>query len=243
MPMRIRSKIFLGFFCMCLVFSGGVLFCLKTLGPIERSFERYTAENLPVLNTIQNIRTRGSTLHAEILEISYLIALEVTPESERALRLERVEIAHTRKQLLAEMEKYRGLVELYFPDESSYIPLLQGSIDQLSAMVDELLKKPAGQLGSFSLAQKNRYEVFEQNFLAVTNEIVSYENREFQIRREAVSQAVDEARFWIGVSAAVSLGLALALTLIMTRMSSFHEAVGYGGRRVSSRPRRRIPRD
>lgn len=241
--MTFRKKIFFGYLLMSLVFSGGILLCLKTLGPIERSFERLAIENLPVLNAIQNIRTQGSLLHAEMLETSYLLALDVTPESQRALTLERAEISSTRKLLLSEMQKYQHFVELYFPEESSYIPLLQTQIDSLLQMHTDLLKQPAGQKHSFSLLMKNRFENLEQNFLAVTNEIVSYEVREIHQRRETVEKSVENAHLWIGTTFFISLAAALFLTFILTNLSYPTEPSGRKGRRLSTKTRRNTQRD
>ncbi len=236
--MTFRNKVFFGYLLMALVFTGGILLCLKTLGPIERSFERLSAENLPVLNLIQDIRNQGSMLHAEIIEISAILSLDVTPESSQALFQERAEIEHTQKQLMADMQDYRKLVEMYFPEESSYIPLMQTKIDQLVLMSTELIELPAGQSGSFSLMMKSRFEDFEQGFLAVTNEIISYEVREVQMRREQINTVVAKARFWIGVTTFISLGLTLILTLLMTRLRSYSEPSGEKGRRLSFMPRR-----
>ncbi len=241
--MHLKAKIFLGFFVMALAFSGGVLVCLKTLGPIERSFERHTIENVPVLSAVQDIRTYGSILHAEMLELSYLMALEQTPAMRHALTLELAEINQTGIHLRNKMQEYRKLVELYFPEESSYITMLQTQIDQLLAATDELRGQDQGSPVPFSLTAKNHFEALEQSFLAVTNEIVSYEQREVQMRREMVNQTVDQAKLWIVASAGISLLLALVLTLIMSRASSGYEPTGGSGRRVRHAPRRQMPRD
>ncbi len=241
--MTFRNKIFFGYFLMALIFTGGILICLKTLGPIERSFEKLSAENLPVLNLIQDIRNHGSMLHAEIIEISALLSLDVTPETSQALLLERAEIEHTQKQLLSDMQDYRKLVEMYFPEESSYIPLMQTQIDQLVLMSKELNEQTADQSGSFSLVMKSRLEELEQSFLAVTNEIISYEVREVQMRREQINTAVAEARFRIGVATFISLALTLILTLVLTRLSSPSEPFGNKGRRLSRMPRRNNQRE
>ncbi len=241
--MSFRNKVFLGYLLMALVFSGGVLLCLKTLGPIERSFEKLAAENLPVLNLIQNIRTQGTKLHAEMLEMSSLLSLDVTPSSQRALLMEQAEIEQTRKLLLEDMQRYRKLVELYFPEESSYIPLLQTQIDHLIQMSEELQKQTAGQSNSFSLESKPRFEALEQNFLSVTNEIVSYEVREIQMRREHVNDAVAGAGSWIAAIFIFALAVALALAVLMTRLSSTKEPSGRRGRRLNPATRRKTLRD
>ncbi len=241
--MTFRNKVFFGYLLMALIFTGGILLCLKTLGPIERSFERLAAENLPVLNLVQDIRNQGSMLHAELIEISALLSLEVTPESSQALLQERAEIEHTKKQLLSDMQDYRKLVKMYFPEESSYIPLMQTQVDHLVLMSKELNKQTAGQSGSFSLMMKSRFEDFEQSFLAVTNEIISYEVREVQIRREQINTAVAEARFRIGVTIFISLGVTLILTLLMTRLRSYSEPSGEKGRSLNYVPRRNNQRE
>jgi hypothetical protein len=236
--MPFRNKVFFGYLLMALVFTGGILLCLKTLGPIERSFERLSAENLPVLNLIQDIRTQGSMLHGQLIELSALLSLDVTPESSLALLLERAEIDDTQIQLQSVMQDYRDLIEMYFPEESSYIPLMQTQIDQMILMSKELSAQASCQPGSFSLAMKNRFEDLEESFLAVTNEIISYEVREVQVRREHINIAVAKARFLIGTIIFVSFALALILTLLMTRLRSNSEPSGERGRRLSFVSRR-----
>ena len=241
--MTFHNKIFFGYLLMALIFMGGILLCLKTLGPIERSFERLASENLPVLNLVQDIRTEGTMLHAEMLEMAALMSLEVTPESRQAILLEWSEIEATQKHLLAYMQEYRKLVELYFPEESSYIPLLQTQLDLLHQLNDELRKRDSGQSDSFSLLMKFRFEDLEQSFLAVTNEIISYEVREIQMRREQVNSAVASARFWIGLIFVITLGFALTLPRFLFRLRSSKEPSGESGRRQSYMPRRDSQRD
>lgn len=241
--MTLRNKIFFGYLILFLVFAGGILLSLRTLGPIERSFERLAAENLPVLNLVQDIRTHGIQLHAEMLEMSSLLSLPVTPESTRALDQEKAEIEHTHKQLLASTQQYFKMVEMYFPDESSYIPLLQTQIDQLVLLNNEINSQTAGQSGSFSLAIKSRFEELEQSFLAITNEIVSYEVREVQMRRENVTASVSRARLMIGATIFISLAITLILTIRLTRLSSASEPSGEKGRRLNPEPRRNRQRD
>jgi methyl-accepting chemotaxis protein len=215
--MKFNRKIFSGYLLLALIFSGGVLFCLKPLGPIERSFERLSAENLPVLSLIQEIRTQGSLLHAEILEMSYLMALESTPETRLAIQSELVEKANTRKRLVKDVEDYRRLVELYFPEESSYIPLLQNEVDQLIQLSDGLNGQASGQQYPLSLARKFQFEEIEERFLVVTGEIISNELREIQMRRQQVSESVARAYTWIGVTFIVSLIAALLLDFFLAR--------------------------
>jgi hypothetical protein len=241
--MTFHNKIFFGYLLMALVFMGGILLCLKTLGPIERSFEKLSAENLPVLNLVQNIRTQGSMLHAEMFEMAALLSLEVTPESDQAILMEWSEIEGTQKQLRTDMQEYRKLVELYFPEESSYIPLLQTQIDQLFHMGEELRKRDNGPTTSLSLLMKSRFESLEESFLAVTNEIVSYEVREVQMRRERVIEAVANARFWIGLIFVVTLGVAMMLPRILFRLRSAADSAQDAGRRQSYMPRRNSQRE
>lgn len=241
--MTFHNKIFFGYLLMSLVFMGGILFCLKTLGPVERSFEILTAENLPVLNLVQEIRVQGSMLHGEMLEMAALLSLTVTLESKEAILQEWAEIEFTQTQLLANMLEYRKLVELYFPEESTYIPLLQTQIDQMILMGDDLRKRDDEQPRPLSLLMKFRFEDLEQGFMAVTNEILSYEMRGVQMRREHGLEAVANARIWIGVIFVITLGVAMILPQALFRLRSSSEPSGSKGRRQSYMPRRNSLRD
>lgn len=218
--MNFRSKLLTGYLFLSLLFAAGILLCLKPLGTIERSIDRLAVENLPILTLVESIRIRGNLLHAEMLDISHLLSLESTPETRKAIAFEILESDQIRDQLLKDVQEYRQLVERYFPEESLYIPLLQVQVDQLLLVDKELKKRAAGEKDSLPLARRSQIKDLEQRFLEVTDQIIREEIRETRLRREQISEAVAEARVWIGGICILFLASALLLTLLLTRQIS-----------------------
>lgn len=213
--MNFRSKLLTGYLFLSLLFAAGILLCLKPLGLIERSFDRLAVENLPILTLVESIRIRGNLLHAEMLDISYLLSLESTPETRKAIEFEMLESDQIRDQLLKDVQEYRQLVERYFPEESLYIPLLQVQVDQLILVDKELKKRAAGEDASLPLARRAQIKELEKSFLEVTDQIIREEIRETRIRRERIKEAVAEARIWIGGICILFLASTLPLALLL----------------------------
>ena len=215
--MNFRGKLLTGYLFLSLLFAAGILLCLKPLGPIERSIDRLAVENLPILTLIESIRIRGNLLHAEMLDISYLLTLESTPETRKAIEFEILESDQIRDQLLKDVQEYHQLVERYFPEESLYIPLLQVQVDQLILVDKELKKRAAGGEISLPLARRSQIKDLEKRFLEVTDQIIREEVRETRLRREQISEVVAQARFRIGGICILFLASTLPLIFLLGR--------------------------
>jgi len=192
--MNFRGKIGVCYLLGVIFFTVGFLFCMQTLGPIERSFEQMSHENLPVLNLIYSIRNQGILLEGEMQEVAILLLGERTTANLQALEAERQEILRTRKQLSHDVDEYRTLVIRFFPVESDFIPRLEIQVDKLMAqseMVLEMVKDPSG---SHEGLKEIDFEDLEEQFLAVTGEIASYEMQEIMDRREMVYETLEQAR-------------------------------------------------
>ena len=224
--MNFRRKIDICYLLVVMFFTIGFLFCMQTLGPVERSFEQMSHENLPVLNLIHDIRNLGIVLDGEMQEIALHLLSERTPENLQAIEAELLEIARTRQQLLRDVEEYRNLVMRFFPEESDFIPRLEMQVDKLVRQ-SEIVAAMAEHPSDTPVVLKGLdFEELEEQFLTVTGEIASFEMKEIMDRREIVYESLDQARehmiraYLLALAAVVVMGIFAAKIIRSISLSS-----------------------